>query len=246
MLQTEFKAACILSAIIALLALVASAGGLFLKGLYRDNAWVTPQLQGGDLVTLVVAVPLLIASLIGSMRGSPRAQLIWIAMLGYMLYNYAFYLFAAAFNVFFLIYVALFSLPIFALISALARMDVDAIGRQFRAATPVKWISAYMLFFAFVLGGMWIAQTLGFVASGKVPQVILDSGQSTSIVFALDLSLLVPGLVLGAILLWQRRSWGYLLAAVMMIKATTYALALIAMGAFSASVSGSWEPLVVL
>ena len=51
------------------------------------------------------------------------------------------------------------------------------------------------------------------------------------------------GLVLGAIWLWQRKPWGYVLGAVMMIKATTYALALIAMSVFSdqAGIPGAWE-----
>jgi hypothetical protein len=103
-----------------------------------------------------------------------------------------------------------------------------------------------MLLFALLLGGMWIAQSLSFVASGQVPQVISDAGHQTSVVFALDLSLLVPGLVVAAVLLWQRRPWGYVLAAILLIKAVTYALALIAMAVFSASQTGIWEPLVLL
>ena len=92
-----------LSAIIIVLALVASLGGLFIKDIYRDNTFVTAAWNGNDFVTLVIALPLLVVSLILSMRGSQRAQLVWLGMLDYMLYNYAFYLFGAAFNSFFLI-----------------------------------------------------------------------------------------------------------------------------------------------
>lgn len=148
MLQTKLRPAYILSAIIAILATVASAGGLFLGDLYRDNTFVTSLWTGNDLVTLVVAVPMLVAALILSMRGSQRAHLVWLAMLDYTLYNYAFYLFAAAFNWFFLIYVALFTLSIFALIFGLVNIDVNGISQKFRARTPVKWISGYMLFVA--------------------------------------------------------------------------------------------------
>jgi len=70
MAQTKLGTAYVLSAIIAILALVASAGGLFLDGPYRDNALVTAGWFGNDLVTLVVAVPVLVAALILSMRGS--------------------------------------------------------------------------------------------------------------------------------------------------------------------------------
>jgi hypothetical protein len=163
MLQTKLRPAYILTAIITILAIAASTGGLFIDGLYRDNLLVTSGWYGNDLVTLVVAVPMLVTALILSMRGSQRAQLIWLGMLDYTLYNYAFYLFGTAFNGFFLVYVALFALSIFALIFGLVALDV-----------------------------------------------------------------VVPWLVLGAIWLWQRPPWGYVLAAIANVKGVVYMLALAA------------------
>jgi hypothetical protein len=43
-----------------------------------------------------------------------------------------------------------------------------------------------------MFGAMWAAQGVQFLASGTVPKVITDSGLHTSIVFALDLTLIVP------------------------------------------------------
>jgi hypothetical protein len=80
MLQTKLRPVYILTAIITILAIVASAGGLFIDHLYRDNLLVTSGWYGNDLVTLVVAVPMLVVALILSMRGSQRAQLIWLGM----------------------------------------------------------------------------------------------------------------------------------------------------------------------
>jgi len=208
------------------LATAASAGGLILGNLYRDNTFVASLWKGNDLVTLVVAVPMIIAALVLSMRGSQRAQLVWLAMLNYMLYNYAFYLFAAAFNWFFLIYVALFTLSIFALIFGLVNIDVNGISKKFRARTPVKWISGYMLFVALGLSTIYISQSIGFVATGQLPEIVLKTGHPTSIVFAIDLSLLVPVFVLGAICLWKRKPWGYVLATMSMVKGAVYTLVL--------------------
>ena len=241
--QTRFKSAYILSAVIAALIVVASTGGLFLDGLYRDNTWATTQFRGSDVVRLVVTAPVLVAALVLAWRGSPRAQLVWLGTLWLAVYDYAFYLFGAAFNDFFLIYVALFALSILALIFALPQVDAHAIGRQFQARTPVKWIGGYMLFIAVFLGGLWIAQSLSFVVTGQLPQSIVDSGHPTGIVFALDLALLVPGMVLSALWLWQRRSWGYVLAAIMLVKGTIYPLALIGMAVFYTNATGAWDPL---
>src|SRR3990172_5342244 len=112
--------AYLLSILIAVLATLTSAGGLLLEGLYRDNIFVISAWKGNDIVTLFIAVPILVAAMIFSRRGSLKAQLVWMGALDYMLYNYAFYLFAARFNAMFLVYVALLGLSIFALIFGLA------------------------------------------------------------------------------------------------------------------------------
>jgi hypothetical protein len=226
MLPTKLRSAYILSVIIVILAITASLGGLFLSDLYKDNDFVTPLWKGNDLVTLAVAVPMLVTALILARRGSQRARLVWLAMLNYMLYNYAFYLFAAAFNWFFLIYVALFALSIFALIFGLVNIDANRIGQKFREKTPVKWISGYMLFVAVGLTTIYVIQSLGFVVTGQLPPIIVKTGHPTSVIFALDLSLLAPVFVLGAIWLWKRKPWGYVLAAMSIVKGTTYTLVL--------------------
>ncbi len=225
----------LLSVLVGALAAAASAGGLFIDGLYkRDTVWASSQLRGNDLVTLVVAVPLLAVALVLAERGSLRARLVRLGALAYMAYNYAFYLFGAAFNELFLIYVAAFSLSLGALILGLAAVDAAAVARLFRERTPVRGIAAYMFFIAVFLGFNWMSRALGFLTSGRIPQDILNSGLPTAIVYAIDLSLLVPALGWVGALLWKRRPWGYVLGTVLMVKCATYPLALIGMGIFAA------------
>jgi hypothetical protein len=220
------RAARIISIFIASLAAVASAGGLLIQDLYRDNTWITSAWRGTDLVTLLVAAPLLLVGLVLAGRGSRRGELVWLAMLAYMVYGYAYYLFGAAFNRFFLLYVAIFALASLALLFALTHLDVAEVGRGFRERTPVRVVAGYMLLVAVGLGGAWTAASLGFVFTGQVPAPIAASGHPTGIVFALDLSMLVPGFGLGGVWLWRRQARGYLLGAVMTIKGATYTLAL--------------------
>jgi len=226
MSDTTSRSAYVLSALIAVLALIAAGGGLLVDGLYQGNALLVAGWHGNDLVTLIVALPALVASLILSVRGSQRAQLVWLGMLAYTLYNFAYYLFGAAFNSFFLLYVALFDLSMFALLFALVRMDVAGIGRRFRSTTPVKWIAGFMIFVAVGLTAVYGAESLRFVVTGRVPEIVTLTGHVTNVVFALDLSLVVPWFVLGAIWLWQRRPWGYILATILNVKGAVYMLAL--------------------
>ena len=226
MSQSKFKTTYILSAIIIGLSLIASVGGLLIKNLYRDNAFVKTTWLGNDAITLFLAVPILAAAMFFSSRGSLKAQLIWMGTLDYMLYNYVFYLFGAAFNAFFLIYVALTGLSIFALIFGLVSLDINAIGGQFRERTPVKWIGGYFLFVAFGLSAVYLMQSIGFIFTGQLPSIVTISGHPTSIVFALDLTLLVPWLVLGALWLMKRKPWGYVIAGILSVKGPLYTFVL--------------------
>lgn len=242
----KFKISIILSVIIIIAAITASAGGLFIGDLYRDNSLIKAAWYGNDLVTLFIVVPLMVASLLLTIRGSQRAQLIWMGTLWYMVYNYIFYLYAAAFNKFFLLYVVLFTLSTYALIFALMNSEPQKISQKFNLRTPVKWISGYMLFFASLLGVLWIVTSLSFIITGQVPQDIVKTGHPTGVVYATDLSLLIPALVLSAILLWKRQPWGYVLSAVVMIKSINYSLVLIIMSLVSHIKAGQGDAFMPL
>ena len=54
-------------------------------------------------------------------------MLVWMGVMLYMFYNYAFYLFGAKFNEFFLIYVALFSLSLYSIIIGLLNVNIHKI-----------------------------------------------------------------------------------------------------------------------
>lgn len=244
--KTKLRPVYFLSIVIAILAVVASAGGLFWDGLYQDNSFVTTLWGGNDLVTMIVAVPILVVAMVFSLRGSHRAQLVCLAMLNYMLYNFAFYLFAAAFNWFFLVYVALFTLSILALIFGLVNVDANLIAQRFQARTPVKWISGYLLLVAFGLGTIYIIQSLNFILTGQLPDIVVKTGHPTSVIFAVDLSLLVPVFVIGAIWLWKRKPRGYVLATMSKVKGTTYTLVLtvVALWGANAGVPGASDEIL--
>ncbi len=242
MLRTQLQPAHILSMIIVVLIIVASASGLGINNLYRDNFLVTSGWYGNDLVSLLIAAPALIAALVLSIRGSHAAQLVWLGLLAYTFYNYAFYLFGAAFNSLFLVYAALFTLSGLALIFGLVSLDVNGIRVKFRSNTPVKWISAYMLLVVVFMGGFWIALSLGYVFTGQIPQIIVELGIHTNLIAALDLSIMVPLGLLGSLMLWKRNAWGYVLAAIWNVKGITYMMAMMAT-TLSAFQAGALEDL---
>ncbi len=196
-----------------------------IPSLYRDEDWVMAAWFGNDLVTLLVAVPLLIWSLLGVREGSRRAELVWYSMLGYSLYNYAYYLFGAALNWFFPLYVVLFTLPVFALILALGRLDPTAVASDFSSTTPRRWVGGYMLFTGGGLTLAWVGQWAVFMTTGSAPDIGSDAFQ---LIAAMDLSFMVPWFLFGGFLLLKRWPWGYVIAPLIVMKGATYTLVLTA------------------
>lgn len=246
MFISKFKLSFYLSIIIIILAIVVSAGGLFIGDLYQDNDFTKLAWFGNDLVTLFVAVPMMIISLLFSIRNSDKAKLIWMGSLWYMVYNYIFYLYGSAFNRFFLLYVALFTLSTYALIFALIKVDSKEISKKFNSKTPIKWISGYMIFFALLLGILWTVMSLSSIINGELPDQVIDTNHPTAVIFATDLSFLIPAIIVSAVLLWKRKSWGYVLAPIVLTKSVTYSIVLIVMSINAYIEVGEGDPFLVL
>jgi hypothetical protein len=237
MRQTLLKTAWVFSWIVAVLMLLQSCTGLLFRGLYRDNLFVKSAWYGNDWVTLTLAVPLLVLALIEAMRGSRRAMLLWLGMLAYSVYNYAFYVFGSVLNAFFLVFVALFTASLYALIFGLTSLDAEAIAQAFSPRTPARRISVYMFLWAIVLSGLWVFQSLDFAYTGELPEIVLVTNYPTNVTAILDLSLMVPAVFLSAWLLWHRQAWGYSLAVIMNVKGALYALVL-AVGSYAGARNG--------
>src|SRR6186997_523856 len=94
-----------LSTVLLAVMLTQAITGLAFQTAYRDVEWIRATWFGNDWVTLIVAAPLLFIGLARTAVGSVRGLLLWLGLIGYALYNYAFYLFGAALNAFFPIYV---------------------------------------------------------------------------------------------------------------------------------------------
>jgi hypothetical protein len=229
-----------LTAIIILLTAVAVAGGLFIPGLYRDPAMLVPVLQGQDLLTLI-ALPVAAGTLLAVRRGSGRAAIILLGLLGYLLYTYTGASFAYTFNVFFLLYVALFALIIATVVALTTGIDAAALKARFDPGAPRVPVAVFLGLVAVMLFLPELGQIIPFYSTGVVPEIIRRSGGATSFVHVLDMGVVTPLTVLGAIWLLQRRAWGYILAGTMLIKGATMGLALLSMTWFAVRAGQAME-----
>jgi hypothetical protein len=199
------------------------------RGLYYyDTVANAAQGIAYDAVTLLVGVPLLVASLLLFRKGKLRGKLLLAGTLGYFLYTYASFAFGgAAYNPLFLVYVALFSLSLFAFVLAMMTINITSLPQRFDPHLPRRTIAGFL----FLVGGFLLLAWLGRIVPALLnsqPPIGLES-YSTLVIQTLDLGLIVPAAFLSGALLWRRRPWGYLLASILLVKAFTLSIAVSAM-----------------
>ena len=195
-----------LSLLVTALMLVQSVLGLLFQGAYRDVEWIKATWFGNDWVTLVVAVPLMIAALIRARQGSTQAVLLWLGLLGYSIYNDAFYLFGVALNAFFPLYVVILVVSVAVLVLLLSGLDVANMAASFAPRTPVRLIGGYLTFVAATFFVLWFGMWAAYVFAGRPTPT--PEPEAFKLVAALDLTLMMPALALGGVLLWRRRPMG--------------------------------------
>jgi hypothetical protein len=242
------KSSLILSVIITLLAGIASAGGIWIKNLYNDNAFVKSAWYANDLITLFAVVPLLAVAIYFTQKGSQRWLMLLMGLMGYVFYNFAFYLFGAAFNIFFLVYAILVSMSGITLFIQLLNCDSSNLATRFTEKAPVKWVSIYLFLISVMLFSLELSMIIPFLVSGTIPDTIKLTELSTSVVFALDFSIVIPLSIIAGILLWQRLSWGFMLGIIMLVKGFTYGLVL-CLGTVllaNSNTYGKWDTLMPL
>jgi hypothetical protein len=244
--------------LVALLAIVAAGLGVFWQGSDPHTSFVTQRgqtvdIQGSglykydsvtlasqgiaqDVVTLFMGVPLLLISLWFYQKNPLRGKLVLAGTLAYFLYTYILYAFNTAFNVLFLVYVALSSLCLFAVILTLMSIDVAGLPEHFTSKLPRKSIITFLIISASFLLVAWLGRIVPAYFD-NTPPVGLENSTTLGIQ-VMDLGLIVPMGYLGAYLLLQRHPWGYLISSVMLFKVFTLGTALCAMiiGQFIAGV----------
>jgi len=191
-------------------------------GLYNyDTVSSAAQMQGNDLVTLVVGLPLLAVAGWLARRGSLRGKLLLTGTLGFFLYTYMSMSMLAAFNPLFLVYVGLFSLSLFAFILSMMSINLAELPDHFSARLPRPWIAGLMFLVAAFLSLAWIGRIVPPLLQNQIPAL---ENTTTLVIQAMDLGLIVPLALLSGILLLKRSPWGYLLSSVTLLKGVTLGL----------------------
>ena len=230
----RLTAAWALSAVVLLLMVVQAALGLAVDDLYPEEPWAVAAFRGNDLVTLVLAAPVLAVALVVSRRRETSASvLVWLGMLHYGVYNYAYYSFGAAFSSAFLLHVAALVASIGGLLMLATSIDAGRAAQGVAGGARSRVVAAYTTVVGVALVAAWGGMSVRFALTGDLPQDVMPAS-AVHLVYAIDLSLLAPVFVVAGILLWRREAWGSVLAVAVNASGAVYLAVLWAVGGFQA------------
>jgi len=232
MTRTSFRGMAGLCAAVAILAGVAAAAGVFLRGsgafetvasprgetygmatdgVYAYNALrVVAEGVGWDAFTLIVTVPSLLGVTVFVARGSFRGRLVAAGLLGYFAYMYLEYAVTWAFGPLFALFIAIYAASLLGIVWIGAGLAAEGLADRFDESFPRRSWAALSIGMASLLTVLWagrIAEGLSSDVSG------LLHGETTMTIQALDLGIVVPTAVVTALLALGRHPAGTAAAA---------------------------------
>jgi hypothetical protein len=141
--------------------------------------------------------------------------LLLVGTLVYFLYVYASLALNAAYNNLFLVYVALFSASLLAVVLASTSIDLVALQAHFRPSLPRRSPALFMFASGLVTLLIWLAPLLSALFQGQPPELL---GSSTTMVTdALDLGIITPATIISGVLILRRAPLGYLIACALLV-----------------------------
>ena len=228
------RVAYALSVVVAALMVVQSVLGLAIEGLYPEETWAVAALRGNDLVTLALVSPaLVVAVVLTRWRPSTASVTVWLGLLYYGVYNYAYYAFGAAFNDAFLLHVGALSLSVIALILLGSSLDVPAVAAGVADGARARVVAVFTALVGAALLLAWGGLSIRFAVTGQLPDDVMPPS-AIHLVYAIDMSLLAPAFLVAGVMLWRRMHWGAVMAVAVNVGGAAYLTVLEVVGGFQA------------
>lgn len=258
MSRTQSLLSAAFTAMVALLAGVASALGVFARGdgsfttvtsvrgvtyematsgIYANNSQqLVAEGVGWDVFTLVVVVPAVLVGAWLVARGSSRGRLLVLGLFGYLFYQYLEYAMTWALGPLFPLFIGIYGASLAGIVWLAASIARDGLDGRFAATFPRRAFAGLNVTMAVLLTLMWSARIAAGLRGDLAGAGL--AGETTLVVQALDLGLVVPASLLATFLAWRRSVVGYAYAAVYSITAVAMSAAIVAMMVSASIVHG--------
>src|SRR5687768_16199923 len=168
------------------------------QGLYEhDTIFSAGAIQGADVVSLFVGLPLLAISFLLYRRGSLRGGFLLASILAYYFYYAASLGLIVAYNNLYLVYLALFSVSFFALVLTLAAIDLPSLPARFSSRLPRYGMAIFMFVVGIAVAFIWLSDVINAQTTNAIPEAL--GSHSALVTYTLDVGIIAPACLLAGI-----------------------------------------------
>ena len=209
-----------LSFIIAVLMAAASGAGLLCRTIIYPTDELLRSFLPTDVAILSIGLPILLGSMWLAWRGKLVGLLLWPGALFFVLYNYVVYVLAMPLNAAFLLHLALVTLSAYTLIGLVAGIEGEAVRRGLAGAVPERVAGGVLA----GLGLLFFLRVVGVMVNALASQTPIAE---TELALHTSDFLLSPAWVVCGVLLWRRRTVGYVTGLGLLFQASMLFIGLI-------------------
>ncbi len=206
-----------LSLLLVAASLFSTIASLARPDLIHGPAVSIGSLRGTALVVLVVAVPVLLASMAAVRRGSTLAFFGWLGAVSFIAYQAVLFLFGSPFNGLFFGYLGMLAFAGWSLITLAPNVPVAEIAARFGPRTPVRVVAGYLTVMAGLFYLLWLKAIVPALFASEAPAFLVGTGMTTGPGQVMDLAFLLPLCLLTSAWVWQRRAAGFTLAGALQV-----------------------------
>jgi hypothetical protein len=202
-----------------LLAVVSLVGLLNRSAVYPTEELLSAFVPN-DVTSLLVGVPVLMGCMGLARRGNLVGLLGWVGALFFVPYNDIAYVMALPLNWVFVVHLVLAVLSLYTLVGLIAGIDGKALQGRLSSAVPERLGGG-------VLAGLGLLFFLRVIAVFAAAITGGASIPATELAVNTSDFLITPAWIIGGILLWQRRSLGYVAGLGLLLQGSMLFIALI-------------------
>jgi hypothetical protein len=133
------------------------------------------------------------------------------------------------FNRLFLWYCLTLGLSLYAFLLTVIQLNRMEVKSWFNPKLPVKIIGGYLIFVAVLFYLLWLKDVVPAILNNTIPQTVSDYNLLVNPVHVLDLSIVLPGLLITAIMLIKKHRLGFIFTPIALVFILILTIALIGM-----------------
>ena len=201
---------------ISAISLFLSLASITFSQLYTErlNKITQFELLGQDIVTAIVSAIFIYIILFKDFNGV-KIRVIWLGLLMYLFYIYAYFSFGGISSVFYMLYIAIAGISLylffFILVDILKFKHLPLAKKKY----PRVFISAFLFLCVFIVTSIELVE---LVTKTIINQEVINPFY---VFYVLDLVVVFPFIVIASVLNYRKSSFGYLLSGISIIKVIT-------------------------